>query len=254
MNINDGRMELTSNDNPALSEYFLEWNQRASWQSEPYEWFAVQGMNFDIRFPGGSVLRQDRGHLKFARDFIARVDAAMASGDFNEISSIIDIPSFVDYYLVQEFFRNQDVGGLSLFFQVRQTETGPMLFAGPLWDFDLSCGIGYPRGNIRPPQGVWAAERNRFFRFLVDTDWFRKEVGTRWQYIRDNNKVQTMIGRVNYLATTYQTCFEHNFVRWPNKNVWVIPLALVPLSFTEQVEFLTDWFQQRKLWMDEFLR
>ena len=268
MHVHEGRVELTSNPDPTQSEYFLEWCFRVPSENEPYAYFVigymsytigfpsgneVQGVPFSIRFPGGSVLRQNLGYRDFAKNFITRVHTTLAGGDFEEISKIIDIPSFIDFYLVQELFQNMDVGVSSVFFQIRQMEdSGPRLFAGPLWDFDRSSGFTC-WGTISP-EIIWAAERNHFFRLLMATDEFRRKVGVRWNQIRDN-EVAEMILQISYLSHKYQTCFEHNFYRWPDppeRNA--TPLHIMNLPFMEQVDYLINWLEQRKLWMDEFLR
>jgi len=262
MNINDGRMNLTANNDPEQSEYFLEWCFRVPEENvnTPYAYFIVQGIPFSIGFPGGSILRQDRGHQEFAKEFLAQADKAMASGDFSRISQIIDIPSFIDYYLVQELFKNWDIGFSSIFFQIRQMDSGPKLFAGPLWDFDVSSGSRttdyHPIGNHlydRNPQGAWVTVANRFFKHLMQTDWFRAQVGVRWNEIK-TYQVQAMLKQIKYLSTTYQACFEHNFDRWPSKRVSVTPPYLFEVPFMGQVEYLTNWLQQRKAWMDKFLQ
>jgi len=262
MNINDGRMLLTAGNVPDLSEYFLEWCFRASDENEPYAYFVigsmsffrsngrVEGVPFGIRFPGGSILRRNLGHREFAKNFIMRVDDTLARGDFYEIAQVIDVPSFIDFYLVQELFKNQDVGVSSLFFQIRRVGARHKLFAGPLWDFDRS--IGSSDWGSTSPQGAWAATQNQFFRHLMNTNQFRGKVAARWSEIR-NDEVQTMIREIRDLTTAYRACFERNFRRWPNKNTHGIPMELRRLPFPGQVDFLIDWLEQRKAWMDGFL-
>ncbi|MCL2380122.1 MAG: CotH kinase family protein [Treponema sp.] len=251
-----GRLGLVSNTTPALSEYFLEWCHRVPSENPGLRgdvYFLLNNsIPFEIRFPGGSIRRN--GGNQFVNEFVHEVDRALMRGNREEMSALIDIPSFVDFYLVQELFKNRDVGFSSLFFQVRQINGNPKLFAGPLWDFDLSSGSSRLQDSHGPsPQGVWATTQNRFFRLLMDTGWFREKVSIRWSEIR-NREVQTMIGEIRCLADAYQACFEHNFMRWPDKRVrWTNP-NLFQLSFMVQVEFLIGWFEQRKRWMDSFLQ
>jgi len=249
IHVHTGRVELTSNLNPALSEYFLEANARALEQGLPY---FDQGLRFAIEFPGNGILNQNLGHSDFVKNFMGKVYEVMQGGNINEISQVVDIQSFIDYYLVQEFFKNQDVWGLSLFYQVRQTETGIKLFAGPLWDFDLSSGSAAYTYDTTP-QGVYAANANLFFKLLMNTNWFREQACLRWNEIK-NNQIQIMTERIKYLSDVYQLCFEYNFERWSDRNIWVTAPELISLSFMEQVDFLTNWFEKRKIWMDEFFQ
>ena len=250
-----GRMGLVSNSNPALSEYLLEWCLRVPSENPgllgDVYFLLNDSIPFEIRFPGGGVRRG--GGNQFANNFIHSAYHALASGDYDEISALVNIPSFIDFYLVQELFKNQDIDISSLFFQIRQVSGHPKLFAGPLWDFDLSSGsmVNWI-DDIALPEGAWMV-RNKFFGHLMNVDWFREKVRVRWSEIR-NREVLQMLAEIRRQATTYRSCFERNFKRWPDKNVWNPNPELVRLSFMEQVDFLKSWLEQRKIWMDTFLQ
>jgi len=172
---------------------------------------------------------------------------------------------------MHEFFKNHDVAVSSVRFQIRQvpnTEdwahsadaTRPKLFAGPMWDFDQ--GAGASSGGGRPgwnpgPTGAWAAVDNLWLRYLMGKDWFRAEVRTRWNQIR-NNEVREMLGELERVAVRYQDCFERNFERWDEKlgrATFRTPSSIVAIpTWRGQVEYLNNWFHRRVIWMDGFLR
>jgi len=247
IHVHPGRVELTSSPDPTLSEYFLQWCIHPT--TIP-DFIAEYGdIPFVIEFPDNSI-----GYREFVEGFMGRVGIALSSLDIDKISEVIDICSFIDFYLVHELFKNMDQGS-SFYMQVRQTDTGPKLFGGPLWDFDQSSGNQLYSQS--PPWGFWdgafVVHNNRYFNRLMITSEFKEQVSRRWGEIR-GNEVATMMERIRQLSTRYQACFEHNFYRWPDKNVaGVIPQELRILPFIEQVDFLTNWFQQRKIWMDYFL-
>jgi len=265
LQVHEGRVELAGNEVPTLSEYFLEWCRRAENSGDVY--FVIPALAgtstrvpFIIDFPGGGILRQNLGHVEFAHSFVESADLAMWRGYRDEVSRIIDVDSFIDYYLVQELFRNHDVGWSSLRFGIRQTEDGPKLFAGPLWDFDFSSGSAYQRGFPYLPQGEWATRWNPWFRHLMRTDWFSQKVGERWERIKDN-ELAKMIERIWELAEAYGPCFERNFERWPGKlggNVFTIsgyqtsPSVMAIPDFAGNVVYLVAWLEQRISWMNWF--
>ncbi|MCL2192959.1 MAG: CotH kinase family protein, partial [Treponema sp.] len=242
----EGRFEITYNANPALSEYFLEMCLRVPGEGGPYvlAWDPVHLRHIPIGItdPRGSDLTLE--HQQFVQDFILQVDYALQGRDFYEISQIIDIPSFVDYYLVQEFFKNFDAFQSSLFFSIKQTYTNPILFAGPLWDFDISSGNGY--GDFALPGFEWVAHLNPYFNSLMRVNCFRELVIVRWNEIR-YNQIKTMIDHIRSLTSKYEACFEHNFYRWPDKNIW---WDHEEYFHREHVEVLIDWFEQRWIWLD----
>jgi len=275
MQVNQGRAELRADFDPAMSEFFLEWCMRSA--GEEFHLVVCrldtvggndvnQGVHrlvFVVEFPGSGLLRQNLGHMEFVTDFLTRVDRAVYGGDYGEVSGLIDVASFVDFYLVQELFKNHDSWWSSLFFQLKQTPAGPRLFAGPLWDFDLSAGNAYfGRASSYAPEGVHTARLNPWFRNLMEAGWFRQRADDRWGRIRDN-EVAAMVDRIWYLTGTYRRCFERNFERWPDKlgqNVWdnrtvfaTPPTVRAIPDFIGNVEYLTDWLARRKTWMDGFL-
>jgi len=270
-----GRAELTSNLVPRLSEFLLEWCGRADRPGNPGgpEEFIVtvqipnnanrQDMPFVVDFPGGGVLRGGHGHMDFLSGFLNEVSLAIYERRGRaELSRLIDVESFVDFYLIQELFKNHDSFWSSLRFQIRQVGGRPVLFAGPVWDFDMSSGGGWDGRSDYSPRGWWTARWNGWFNSLMRTDWFRGLVVARWDDIRDL-EVAVMKARIRSLAETYRDCFERNFDRWPvlgtnvfvpgpnsNPAFGVTPSVMALGTFAENVEYLSDWLESRTAWLD----
>ena len=55
-------------------------------------------------------------------------------------SDLLDADSAVRYYWTQEFFKNMDAATSSTYFFKDADAVDPMLYAGPMWDMDNSCG------------------------------------------------------------------------------------------------------------------
>lgn len=81
--------------------------------------------------------------------------------------TLIDLDSWARKYLVEELFGNGDAGGLSQFFY-GDTETGK-LYAGPVWDFDISMGSDGIWQQMRPQ--AFFANRERLYRGM-DSSWY----------------------------------------------------------------------------------
>lgn len=56
----------------------------------------------------------------------------------------IDLDSWIKKYLIEEIFENQDAGSLSQYFYKDSDTKSNLIFAGPVWDYDLSIGNGEP--------------------------------------------------------------------------------------------------------------
>lgn len=75
-------------------------------------------------------------------------------------STMIDIPSFAVYYLLQELLCNQDAGAGSVYLYLSDDDS-PRLYAGALWDFDLAMGNPTSHAQCQVPQVVWAANAKK---------------------------------------------------------------------------------------------
>jgi len=277
----NGRIELINPipSAPERSEFLLEWCGRVPEEnvgSSQYAYFTIhmgegewaRDVPFGISFPGSGVLRGNHGFRNFAADFVGQVNDALVRRDFNEISRLIDLDSFIDFYLVQELFQNMDVGFSSVFFQIRQINGSPRLFAGPLWDFDLSSGsaIGHysdsqpPRsGDCLPIHYPTARWSNPWFGHLMATPQFRNMVVQRWNTIR-NREVRTMTMIIRRMAIRYRACFDRNFERWDQKlgnYTWRNSIEVVNIPASRghmgQVDFFLDWLDQRKVLLTNVL-
>jgi len=274
MQAGPGRADLASNLDPALSEYLLEWCARAdrySASGPPEEFFVIvdipnnanrQDIPFVVDFPGGGILRGGHGHMDFLRDFLNEVSTAIRGGNQAEISRLIDVPSFIDFYLVQELFKNHDSFWSSLRFQIKQVDGRPVLHAGPLWDFDISAGGGWSGSGNYSPSGFRAAAFNGWFNSLMRAPWFRQRAVARWGEIR-GREVRSMVSRIGEVSQRYLDCFERNFERWPvlgtnvfrpgsttDPNFGVTPSVMALDTFEENIDYLVGWLEQRIAWMN----
>ena len=260
-----GRANLTFNENPALSDFFIEldWHSHNNRDLEPgVDYFVVGPRAYDLRWPNEDDWN---GHLEYAEDYITRVSAAITSQDWDAITALIDVPSFVDFYIVQELMKNVDVGWFSVFMTIQGQGQYRRLYMGPLWDFDQSAGISdnqviyaarspYP---VYSPYGLLAGEYNYWFRYLLGTPQFFAAVTERWNEIKDN-QIADVIALVRYMADTYNHAFQRNFVRHPIFTYqpswfWVNPVHVQEIeNFDGQVDYLIDFLTARVGWLDSF--
>lgn len=105
------------------------------------------------------------------------------SSELREISSYIDIPSFIDYMLISELASNADAYMFSTFFH---KDRNGKLRAGPVWDFDLTYGNDiFIWGFNRSKTNVWQFsngdnEGSRFWRDIFRNELFNCLMSKRW--------------------------------------------------------------------------
>jgi len=254
---NDGRVDVAYNANPALSEFYLEFDRRTGYPYAPEmvegeEYFRVGDMPFDFRYPTDGALTT--AHVEEARQFVQSVHDAIVARNWAQIQNLIDVPSWVDFYIVNELFKQVDIDWSSVHMTVRGTGANRRLHMGPLWDFDIAAGNAYYADNS--PNGHWVAERHVWFRELVrHTPQFRNLVKERFNQVVDKN-IPATVEHVQLMAEFYEEEFLRNFERWEimGEYVWPNPPNLVAIdTFQGQVDFLTGFLTQRGEWMRSFL-
>lgn len=165
-------------------------------------------------------------------------------------AAYIDVPSAVDYLLLNELVKNVD-GNLrrSTFFTKPR---GGKLYFGPLWDYDITVGnVNYD--NADNTTG-WHIARAPWFARLMQDPTFVQRVKLRWQEIRNNGILtewrKQIITRWDYMSAEQR----RNFTRWPILSTWVWPNRVVPGSYDGEMAALQEWLSARTNWMDEQLK
>ena len=82
--------------------------------------------------------------FQYIENYIGSCRAALVEGDLEKFSELVDVASFIDYFLLGELFRNTDMAGRSVY-MYRESVDGKLIF-GPSWDFDYTCSRPYKLG------------------------------------------------------------------------------------------------------------
>lgn len=258
--VSTDRIDLTSHSDPAKSEYFIEMDghiRTGPSLIEDEDFFTVADEAYDIRYPSNASTQ----HVAYARDFLRNINTAIVAGDFDTIARYVDIASLVDYYLLNELIKNQDMNSTSVFMQIRGQGDERRLYMGPAWDFDQSSG-NTTRWPVVPempfadyhPEGMLVSVINVWYCNLIKIPEFRMIAAKRWNEINDN-QVADMIAEIDELATTYQKDFDRNFDRhqilgtemWRNS-----PSVQHIETFSGQADFLVSWLKTRVEWLDDY--
>jgi len=256
----DGQVYLQYDTNPAVSEFLLELDSRVRRQggTEFEDFILVNGRSYELRYPSGHNLAMD--HARYAQNFLYRVEVLLMLRD-ETVFELIHKPSFVDFYIISELYKDVDVGFSSVFMQIRGQGNNRRLEMGPVWDQDRSLGNDNRAANLhvveyhaRYPYGIQAAESNHWFFYLMEIPAFFSAVTERWNDIK-YDQVQQMMSHVENMARTYEASFERNFFRWP---ILGEQLAMQPQTvgeidtFMGHVDFILDFLDRRIVWLDEY--
>lgn len=171
----------------------------------------------------------------------------------------IDVPSFVDWALLNELAANLDAYRKSTYLVLDARANGGKLFMGPIWDFDLGFGNEHWGPFYRGGYFVHVANaplpppNNLLFYWLKlwKDPAFQRDARCRWRELRRGPLTVARINEkidawVKYLAAAEKR--DHR--RWPIIGVKVWPNHHVFPTYAEEVKFLRDYIDRHLRWID----
>ena len=134
---------------------------------------------FNIKEPGVDF---DSEQFNLIKDHINNFELALFGDDFKNpetgYAAYIDVPSFIDWYLVNEISKTEDAKWYSSIYFTYIPGTGNKIKMGPLWDFDLSYGnVDYSDAEF--PLGYWV-KYNPWISRLFEDPVFADQVAARY--------------------------------------------------------------------------
>ncbi|MEM8891604.1 MAG: CotH kinase family protein [Bacteroidota bacterium] len=177
-------------------------------------------------------------------------------------SDLINLTSFADFLLINEFSKNSDGYKLSSYIHKDRDSRGGLLVAGPIWDFDQTYGISQVCSNDNPRGWTYRQDQEAcedlesmplwWQRMVADSE-FRTLLSQRWASFRSSflhqDSIYAWIDRHKDLIAP---AIERNFTRWDEmigEQIWYEPEPL-PESYAEEIAQLKSWIALRLDWMD----
>ena len=249
--VNPYRVNIAENPHSVQTGYLIEMSNYAA-----KDIFHAGGRNYEIKndlSPDSETY--DRQHAFIVGVVQSCWDAAQR-GDQAEIESLIDLPSAVDAYIVEELFKNKDDGWDSFYFYYDATVEGEKLHFGPIWDFDLTGGNA--DDGCEHPEGLWAGvsgqmQDNGWFLTLLRYGWFRAMVAERWNELKaEADKIPSAILTE---AERGFNAYSRNFEKWDifGRRINLEPPQVTALrSYTEHYQYYSQWMEWRIAWLDAY--
>ena len=199
---------------------------------------------------------------EYLASHLSELAAAFHASDLADQTSgypaFIDTPSFVNHVILHELTRNADAYMRSqYFYKGRDTK----VFAGPLWDFDLTAGVGSSRGsNANTSLEGWQYagfesrwETADWFQVLLSDPQFQAALATRWRELREDVLADAaIVARIQKLTHGLTNAAQRNFEKWPILTTEWIRQFETPTadSWEGQVEVMQEWLLGRAAWLD----
>ncbi len=175
----------------------------------------------------------------------------MPIGDYTQF---IDVPSFVDYLIINELTRNVDAYVRSAYYH---KDRDGKLKAGPLWDYNFALAVG-GQNTIDPAGGfqyMGTRNINNWYPKLVTDEAFMTAVKTRWKELRQGLFADAALNeRVTKLSEPLKNAVERDFAKWPVSSMYGSGGGFVVgptvATWPEQIQALRDYLVARTAWLD----
>ena len=243
---------------------------RMDWLDNP------QGFESDYNSQGGNPMFYQWYYPKaenikpqqanYIKDWMSTFEEARYSDDYENDQGIrytdyIDVNSFTDFLLINEFSKNADGYKLSSYVHKDKDSKGGKLVAGPIWDFDQTYGVSLICSNNIPNgwtylqnQDCWDLESMpMWWQNMMEDPLFQNRLKCRWTNFRQSFMHTDSV--INWILedTTYLSdALQRNFQKWDDfigESIWIEPDP-IPQSYEEEISTMISWITNRLNWMD----
>ncbi len=200
---------------------------------------------------------------EYIQNYISDFENALASDNYIDpvegYAAYIDVESFIDYFILNELAHNPDAYRLSTYMYKDKNEK---LHMGPIWDFNIAfgnsdfCGGGETdtwvfNYNDTCPNDTWLV--TFWWKRLLSDPNFSDQLKLRYNELRMTTlSVQNIYSKIDkhtQLLEDSGATFR-NFNEWDVLGNYVWPNRFVGSSYSQEVDYLKDWIQERISWLD----
>lgn len=268
------RVNLTEYEegNPVFSYLVrLEPNYKAIKQIDNFTFYTMRmepGTGIELLYPGTS--RQTAAVKQYVQSDFSFIERYLYSRDMSRNPDscwdYLDLDSFVDYYILQEFLAVSDSFSASTYFY---KDVRGKLHVGPVWDYNNALNNFF---HDLPETGYFLAQKG-WFTQLMKSPRFVERVIERYHSLRKGVLSEQYIEKyTSDVITWLGSAIDRNYEVWgysfdssllspyerrspssPNADETKTIEALNPHSFEEAVEWMLDYAQKRGRWMDEYI-
>lgn len=203
---------------------------------------AINNWPVNLKSPDDEVCGTEQ--FEYIRTYFNDVEKMLRDGEFQQAyDSCIDLNSFADYYLVQTLSGNTEIASIFSVFCYKKRDG--KLYAGPLWDFDLSAFTA--ESGVTNSGTIW-------YKYLLKDPAFKTLLKERYRRLRP---------QIDAWAESYireQAAYLRKSVE-ANWKLWAIDTKYLynrlngdeTMPYDDAIERLADMYKARAEWLDQYL-
>jgi hypothetical protein len=210
-------------------------------------WSAVFKVPVCVKHPDDPTADQ----LYAIRGDFAKLERAINDYHYDSVSMMLDIPSFIDYLILQELVYNVEIDAPRSVFMHK--DKGGKYVMGPVWDFDAGFDFDwstmYTGHNYFDEQELVLGtdpvnHRNGyrvsdFFTRMFYSEQFVREYKARWNEVKDS-VFEHAWGVMEEYVFCLQDAMERDFERWPIDRNYNTEISRMEVWLSDRVSYLTS--------------
>jgi hypothetical protein len=214
---------------------------------------STHGMNpFCVDTPETLLEANWSAQRDYINKYITDTETALFADNFADpqlgYAAYIDVDSAVNYFLINELFKNPD-GAVASFYLYKKRNG--KLFFGPIWDFDLAFGnAGYD--DVDKTYG-WHIRPAPWFDRLFQDPAFKAKVKARWNSAKAEGKLDYIFQYAEARATWLDKQQKKNYLLWSVTDFadWIMHGSHGGTgSYEAEVTEMIRWQRERYKWID----
>ena len=224
-------------------------------------WTSAHHIVWDHHYPRHDDISVEQD--AYLRAYVDEFESMMLGPSFADpllgYRAWIDVPSWVDFAIMQEVSRNIDGYKKSSYYTKAADPDGGLLYMGPLWDFNLAFGNVYYCDGWQIEGLVvytnwcfaWPDEYTPWWEMLMEDPTFTADLRCRWEELRDDVlSMEHIDALIDEQLDQLEAAEPRDHQLWPVLGLYLWPNYFVGESYDEEIGYLRDWIDARLLWLD----
>lgn len=206
------------------------------------------GVHIMMKDPDEDDMTTEELDKKFieVKSFLTAADLSLSMG-YDEYSQYIDVKSFVDWYIVNEFVKNYDSNFTTSCYCFIGDDG--KLYMGPVWDYD-TCYGNQDAATCMNPKGYHVTNAP-WYSMLTSDETFKQLRNERWTELRDEGVFDDFITKIYDTVEYISESQVLNHERWPEAlKSRDLRGGRSLMTYDAEVEYLIEWVTKRTEWLD----
>jgi hypothetical protein len=219
--VNITELTATQTSGDVSGGYLMEIDD---YKDEAYVFFTPQGYPIWLIDPDFSPDPEVPAQTSYISSYVDSAENALFASNYTDTTlgwrAYFDEASSINWYIVNDVMGNADGGQFHSSDYLYKNVDNPLIYMGPVWDFDISSGNVY-FAAIEDPTTPWVQVINKWYPRWFSDPGYLANVTTQWNALKNNGVFSTWLASISQQAATLEQSQANNFGRWPMQGLRV---------------------------------